>query len=169
LIARSNIGTLGFDSLVNDTVRMPLRQGAQGLLKHGSAIYRWKNVSDSETYITQPYNDKISVLLQGEDLGSDSFARWPMITFSDDEWSPAAIAIRGATEGQTFDIETVYCVEYIPDTEGAASSMAKQPPKASPKSVDAASEHARETPLAGLSSVFQTAVKIASVAVPAML
>jgi len=164
-----NTSSNTFDIMNQESVRAPLRQGIQGLLKHASGDYQWLSVSDNETYLAKTNDDKYSMLYQGADLGSDTLARWPVVTFVDDQWSPAAIAIRGATEGQSFDIETVYCVEYIPNLDSASSSLAKQPPKQSDKSLELANKAAKNAPLAGASSIFESAAKIAMIGAPLLI
>jgi hypothetical protein len=169
IVYRSNLSTNTFESMTQETVRFPLRQGATGLLKHASGDYRWLDVTDNETYIAKASDDSQSLLYQAADLGLDTLARWPIVTFADDQWSPAAIAVRGATAGQSFDIETVYCVEYIPNVDSSSSSLAKQPPRESMKSIDSANKASRNLPLAGALSVFSTAVKVASSVAPILM
>lgn len=165
MLYRLNISKT-FDTIVSDTVRVPLRQGVQGLLKHASGDYRWCDVTDNETYIGYSTYDKAGLLTQGLDRGPDYMSQWPSISFADDQWSPAAISIRGATEGQTFDLETVFCIEYIPNLESSAASLSKQPSKISTKSIDVAASHSKELPLAAAPSIFMTAVKTASALAP---
>lgn len=168
LVVRTNMQTT-FDSSVAETVRVPLRQGVTGLLKHGSGQYRWIDVTDNETYLAATGNDLFGILTQTQDNGVDNIKRWPSVTFIDDEWSPAAIAIRGATEGQTFDLETVFCIEYIPNIESDASSIAKQPPKPAPKVVEKGAELSKDAPLAGAASTFITLAKGAATLAPLIL
>lgn len=168
LIQRTSISKT-FDTIVADTVRVPLRQGIQGVLKHASGDYRWCDVTDNETYLTSMSYDNLSLLTQGLDRGPDYISQWPSVQFSDDQWSPASISIRGATEGQTFDLETVYCIEYIPNLESESSSLAKQPPKVSMKSVETGAAYSRDLPLGGPASIFTSAVKAASVIAPMLM
>lgn len=168
MIIRSNMSRT-FDSIVADTVRVPLRQGVHGLLKHASGDYKWCDVTDNETYITAVNFDRTSLLTQGLDRGPDYLSQWPSVQFCDDQWSPASISIRGATEGQTFDLETVFCIEYIPNLESESSSLAKQPPKISMKSVEAGAAYSRDLPLGGTAGIFTAAVKAASAIAPMLL
>lgn len=168
MVHPTNISFL-FDGMGTDTVRMPLRQGAAGLLKHAGPDYKWCDVSDNETYICNPLDDKHSLLVQGPTSIGDTFKKWPVVSFTDTEWSPAAISIRGATEGQTFDIETVYCIEYAPSVTSQAISLAKQPQAPDLKSIHQASESARKMPLAGAMGMLETAAKTAAVIAPLML
>jgi len=168
LINRTNISRT-FDTIVSETVRVPLRQGVQGLLKHASGDYRWCDVTDNENYITAGAFDHLSLLTQGPDRGPDYISQWPSVQFADDQWSPAAISVRGATEGQTFDLETVFCIEYIPNLESESSSLAKQPPKISMKSVEVGASYSRDLPLAGAASIFTSAVKAATIVAPMLM
>lgn len=168
LVQRMNLSKT-FDTIVSDTVRVPLRQGVQGLLKHASSDYKWCDVTDNENYLCSTLYDNLSLFTQGLDRGPDYISQWPSVQFADDQWSPAAISIRGATEGQTFDLETVFCIEYIPNLESESASLAKQPPKISIKSVETGAAYSRDLPLGGTSSIFTSAVKAASALAPMLL
>lgn len=169
VLVHPSTSSFDFEGMGTDTVRMPLRQGACGLLKHAGPDYKWCDVTDNETYICMANDDKHSILAQGPTSTGDRFRKWPVIAFTDTEWSPAAISIRGATQGQTFDIETVYCIEYAPAVTSQAISLAKQPVQPDMKAVNHASEAARKMPLAGALGMLESAARTAAVVAPLLL
>lgn len=112
----------------NDTTRtMRLSEGANGRMAFIGREHEWSNFTDSLTFLTANDEEDISLLLHNEQGTESVMSHWPHVAFIDDEWGVTTLSVSGATEGTTFILDTIFCVEGVPNTNSGVYSLAKQP------------------------------------------
>jgi hypothetical protein len=153
---------LNFATLTHDGFQDRLEFGCKAVNRHNSAVYRWVDIVPNVNYLTLTGNTLFSNIVQLGNVALGSTNSQPIYAFWDDEWSATSIQIAGATPGQTFTIECLVCVEYVPSTASAVNQLTAQPPT-NPGAVRAAAKAAKDLPVAtNDSSVFSSAVNVAS-------
>lgn len=174
-VMNQNLPFLGNNS--QETRTFALREGAHGLLRHNATEYEWCDLQATISYLTQPANDKHS-LLNLSNIGSESSAaHWPLSLAYDDDWSCALLTINGATPGSSFLLDVVYCVEYTPNQTDVAFALAKPAPPRNDNAIQAADRIANVQPIArtgnasssNFSDYLKTGASVVSAVAPLIL
>jgi hypothetical protein len=149
-------------ALAYDSVSVPLRKGASGVLRHSGATYEYRSLSRNQQFVASSYDTRNSMIMQAiptPTIVADS----GLVLGYDEGWDVTAISITGGTSGQSIIVDTIYCIEYCPTVASTSYSLARAGPKEQPgllKSVDRA---AQDLPLASIGSAIKTAISVGSV------
>lgn len=109
-----------------ETKTIPLRKGANGVLRHTANEYEWTPITPNLTFLTNSATEKQSCLMIIENGTSEQVVgHWPHVASYDDGWSSTLIKISGGADGASFMLDTLYCVEYIPAMNNESYSLAK--------------------------------------------
>lgn len=174
-VMNQNLPFLGNNS--QETRTFALREGAHGLLRHNATEYEWCDLQSTMSYLTQPANDKHS-LLNLSNIGSEATAaHWPLSLAYDDDWSCALLNINGATPGSSFLLDVVYCIEYTPNQTDVAFALAKPAPPRNDNAIQSADRIANAQPIAksgnasssNFSDYLKTGVSVVSSVAPLVL
>jgi hypothetical protein len=68
------------------------------------------------------------------------------IMFYDDQWSGTLLTVNGTTAGNTYRLESYFCIEYTPDQGSAFMRLAKDVPAVSSNLIDRVSDVAKQIP-----------------------
>lgn len=158
------------------TKTFPLVKGCHGILHHEGHEFEYANMYPWHTplalgNITQGGTaENISVVMNRVNnpatlLDSASFNGF------DPKWDTAAIRISGGTAGQSFILDTLYCIEYCPGAGDETYPLAKSSPRDNPQLLARARQAADSTPVAqpgdvSAASTISTALSIGKTMVP---
>lgn len=105
-----------------------LEYGCYSVLKHSGDTYRWVDVFNNVNYIDSPLGTDSSLITENANATAETFARLNPCAFYDADWNAMSLNFSGGYPGQTFNIETIVCVEYIPSSSSAMYQMARNAP-----------------------------------------
>ncbi len=111
------------------------------LSKHGSDVYSWNPCYASPLILRD--TSQLSTYFAGQNNVSYGAIAW-----IDPDWESVEIIISGAPTGSTFRFECVQCVEYEPSLASTLYTFAQNPPKTNKVVLEAASQAAKDAPVA---------------------
>jgi hypothetical protein len=142
-----------------------MQMGAHGLLKHSTSDYKYLTVNGYETYPVISGGTTTALLMQtGSSLGT-IVGNTPVQLGFDPDWDTTLISISGGSVGQSFMLDTIYCIEYCPTPSSQTYPLASQPPKAKPSSITFADKLTAKIPVAvegGISAISSAASVVSS-------
>lgn len=131
-----------------ETKTIPLRKGANGVLKHSANDYEWCEVSPNLVFLTSPETEKQSCLKLVENGTPESVVgHWPHVAAYDNDWGATVIKITGGSQGASFMLDTIHCVEYIPAMNSESYSLAKGSSADKPGLIKEVSDTAKKMPV----------------------
>jgi hypothetical protein len=125
-----------------------LSEGAHFLAKHSDEKYTFKAMFQNPVALvaSNNYNEEAGFLLT-KNGGAGNLDTYSMLQFVDNDWDVISIQVNGMAQGQSFNLDLVYCVEYAPATSSAVTHLAKVP-AAQPSTMSAANLVAPMVPVA---------------------
>lgn len=166
--ALNSINLSGFTS--SETVNVPLKEGASGLLRHSANDYLYAKLHGNECFITQDSFPLQSILEQTIPVPT-SVAGSGVCQGYDEGWDPTLISVRAGAANSSFMLDLVMCVEYVPQINSSVYSLAKQGPpenKALMQKVDnVAKTEPLATPMKTLVDTVSTMAQLGSAVVAA--
>lgn len=135
-----------FRSANQGTVTVSLAAGAHGILKHSSASYTYKPILNNETYLTAPGQNGVSMLMNVSPTPAQVGISG-VFCGADGDWDATLLSVQGTT-GQTFMLDTIYCVEYVPTPLSDVFALSQPGPKPRLTSIAKANSIARDLPIA---------------------
>lgn len=155
-----------FSGLLNDQTRqVALRVGCNGVLKHTAADYLWHDVSSNLTFITSnAYGQELHGFHKHNDYGAETVdGHWPHCAFFDDGWASTTLTISGGEPGESFVLDTIYCIEYAPTAGSSVYALAKQGMPENKALLQAVDNAAKKQPVASGGSFMDTISNVTSV------
>lgn len=144
---------------------MPLRKGAHGLLRHANADYSYQAMLSNLQFLTNPTVEGISLLLQSSGGVTPATAGVSgQVNGFDNNWESTIIRVSGMQTGQSFVLDLVFCVEYVPSPTGGVFSLAKPGPPENLSEIHKADRVAKSMPVAEPGSALTAVVNIAKTA-----
>jgi len=164
------LGTTTFTASANtyDTSIVRLSKGCHGLLKHAGKDYEYKEVLADACYLST-YAQNNQSLVTTRTLSPTTVAEGGVTQFFDNDWDTTFITITGGTNGQSFMLDTVLCVEYAPAPNSNVFALAKGGAPLNNGSLKAAEIAAGQQPVASpgafssIASAIDTVTTVGSV------
>lgn len=130
-----------------ETKMYTLAMGANGILKHSTADFKYVDLASDATYVSIPGLDQNSILI-GYTNNPTTVGSSALVLGMDDDWHSTLLEIKGATTGASIMLDTIYCIEYVPAPSSDVYALAQPAPMANPATITATAAAARDLPLA---------------------
>lgn len=152
----------------SDSKVIPLKRGAHGVLRHVNNTYPYQILYGDATFIGSAAEERNS-FLANQIPTPTIVASSGVCQGFDETWDTTFVTITGGTAGQSFVLDTMYCIEYCPSYASNTYSLTKQGPPSSLALLQSVENRARSLPLAEIGSALKTAVEIGSTVASVML
>lgn len=142
---------------------MALKASANGVLRHAGNSYNYQPLSQFMTFASAPDTQGQSILMNTIPTPSIA-AQSGLIQGFDNNWSSTSINIAGGTTGQSFVLDVVFCVEYVPVGSSTIVTLARQGPSDQPELIRATENALKRMPIAEPGTAVKAALDVARVA-----
>lgn len=146
----------------SEAVKVPLRCGAHGLLRHSAPDYQVQKIHQEAHYVSQP-GDTVESFLTQQQPSPTTCNGSALVQGIDSGWDATTVRISGGTTGQSVMIDMMLCIEYFPEPSSSVFSIAKQGPPKAEGLMQQVENLAKDMPLASIGSAITTAIEAASV------
>lgn len=146
LFFREMATDLRFNVLNQESVTTSLSAGAHGILKHIGSDYAYQPISANEQYLCVGQRQGVSVLMN-EFATPATLGTAGCVLGYDSNWSTTLLTVFGQP-GQSFILDTIYCIEYIPVPGSSTYSIARQGPPHNPAILSKTENLAKKMPIA---------------------
>jgi len=146
------------------TVNLSLREGLDGRLVHQGSEFEFSPLHRTMNYISFSNVNSQSILQQRTPTPNTVGASG-VVCGIDEGWDTHMISISGGTTGQTFMVDLIMCVEYVPQSGSDAFPMAKGAPPKNENILTKVENYLKTKPIAStLNSLFGIARTTAEIA-----
>lgn len=146
-----------------ETVAVPLRGGVEGALRHSAPDYEYKTVHANMNHLCNSQFEGFSMLQQQVPVPSNIGASAHVAGF-DDTWDAAVVSITGGTASQSFMVDIIMCVEYVPQPDSGTYALAKAGPPENKPLMQRVDNALKKQPLASTIDSVSNLVGIAKAA-----
>jgi len=154
-VLNCNVNSYPMYSLTRDSITLRPEQGIYFIPKHRSKDFKVKPIADTVNAMifnadtaastTQTFTSSFSAV--GSSATSTIVYGGGVIWY-DDDWSTATITVQGAGQDATYRWETIWCMEFNPQSNTPFAAIAKHASANKPAELDMAVQLANAAPLA---------------------
>jgi len=130
---------------------LSLMSGAHGVLKHSTNDFKYRELSGLQSYLSYKLAPTYSMLMNtvpAPSSGTFAEGNSGLCLGIDPDWDSTVIQVAGGIPGQSFLLDTLYCIEYVPAPGSSVYALSQAGPKENLPDIARTNRMAQRIPVA---------------------